>query len=82
LCDVAGRVAGRRTEYGPLRDGLSLIPQPKLKAPEGSVKTLHLLAYGAIATCAGLGLANWNRRYVAGFAAIRIGIFLKIAQAA
>lgn len=61
---------------------LSLIPQPQLDAPEGTDKALHLLAYGVIAGCGGLGFASWNRRILAGTTAIGIGIFLEIAQAA
>ena len=61
---------------------LSLIPQPQLDAPEGTDKALHLLAYGVIAGCAGLGFANWKRRIFAGTTAIGIGIFLEVAQGA
>lgn len=61
---------------------LSLIPQPQLEAPEGTDKALHLLAYGVIAGCAGLGFANWDRRILAGTTAIGLGIFLEIAQGA
>ncbi len=60
---------------------LSLIPQPEIDAPEGSDKALHLIAYGVIAVCAGLGFTSWNRRFLAGAAAIGIGILLEIAQA-
>lgn len=59
---------------------LSLIPQPQLDAPEGTDKALHLLAYGVIAGCGGLGFANWDRRILAGTTAIGIGIFLEVAQ--
>tara|TARA_A100001037_G_scaffold152713_1_gene137856 strand:+ start:1433 stop:1804 length:372 start_codon:yes stop_codon:yes gene_type:complete len=59
---------------------LSLVPQPDLGAPEGTDKALHLIAYGLIAGCAGLGFANWNHRVLAGTSAIGIGIFLEIAQ--
>lgn len=59
---------------------LSLIPQPQLDAPEGTDKALHLLAYGVIAGCGGLGFANWDRRVMAGTAAIGVGILLEIAQ--
>ncbi len=61
---------------------LSLIPQPQLDAPEGTDKALHLLAYGVIAGCGGLGFTNWDRRILAGTTAIGIGIFLEIAQGA
>jgi len=60
---------------------LSLIPQPEIDAPEGSDKALHLIAYGVIAACAGLGFTSWNRRFLACAAAIGIGILLEIAQA-
>lgn len=60
---------------------LSLIPQPQLDAPEGSDKALHLLAYSVIAGCGGLGFASWNRRILAGLAAIGIGVFLEVAKA-
>ena len=60
---------------------LSLIPQPQLDAPEGTDKALHLLAYGVIAGCAGLGFANWKRRIFAGTTAIGIGIFLGLHKA-
>ncbi|MBT5944793.1 MAG: VanZ family protein [Rhodospirillaceae bacterium] len=59
---------------------LSLIPQPQLDAPEGTDKALHLLAYGVIAGCGGLGFATWKRRIFAGAVAIGIGIFLEFAQ--
>lgn len=59
---------------------LSLIPQPQLDAPEGTDKALHLLAYGVIAGCAGLGFASWDRSIVASTTAIGLGIFLEIAQ--
>lgn len=59
---------------------LSLIPQPQLDAPEGADKALHLLAYGVIAGCGGLGFASWDRRILAGSTAIGIGIFLEVAQ--
>lgn len=61
---------------------LSLIPQPQLDAPEGTDKALHLLAYGVIAGCGGLGFASWDRRILAGTTAIGIGIFLEVAQGA
>ena len=61
---------------------LSLIPQPQLDAPEGTDKALHLLAYAVIAGCGGLGFASWRRRFLAGIAAIGIGVFLEIAQGA
>lgn len=61
---------------------LSLIPQPQLDAPDGTDKALHLMAYGVIAGCAGLGFANWDRRIFAGSTAIGIGIFLEVAQGA
>lgn len=61
---------------------LSLIPQPQLDAPEGADKALHLLAYGVIAGCGGLGFASWYRRVFAGLAAIGIGVFLEVAQGA
>ncbi len=60
---------------------LSLIPQPQMDTPEGTDKALHLLAYGVIAGCAGLGFASWSGRVRARLAAIGIGIFLEIAQA-
>lgn len=58
----------------------SLTPQPQLDASEGTDKALHLLAYGVIAGCAGFGFATWNRRILAGAAAVGIGIFLEFAQ--
>ncbi len=61
---------------------LSLIPQPQLDAPEGTDKALHLLAYGVIAGCAGLGFTSWWRRWLAGITAIGIGVFLEFAQGA
>lgn len=61
---------------------LSLIPQPQLDTPEGTDKALHLLAYGVIAGCGGLGFANWDRRILAGTTAIGVGIFLEVAQGA
>ena len=61
---------------------LSLIPQPQFDAPEGTDKALHLLAYGVIAGCGGLGFASWDRRILAGTTAIGIGIFLEVAQGA
>lgn len=61
---------------------LSLVPQPDLGVPEGTDKALHLIAYGVIAGCAGLGFGNWNQRVLAGTTAIGIGIYLEIAQLA
>jgi len=61
---------------------LSLIPQPQLDAPDGTDKALHLLAYGVIAGCGGLGFARWDHRIFAGTTAIGIGVFLEVAQGA
>ena len=38
---------------------LSLIPSPEIPGPEGSDKALHLIAYGTIAFCGGLGFPAW-----------------------
>ena len=59
---------------------LSLVPQPNLRAPEGGDKALHLVTYGVIAGCAGLGFVSWNQRVLAGTTAIGIGIYLELAQ--
>jgi VanZ family protein len=61
---------------------LSLIPSPELPGPEGSDKAAHLIAYGAIALCGGLGFRDWDTRILAASAAISIGILLELAQAA
>lgn len=60
---------------------LSLIPAPDLGAPKGSDKAAHLIAYGAIAFCAGLGFATWKTRVLAGLAAVLVGAALEFAQA-
>ncbi|MEP4380598.1 MAG: hypothetical protein ABJ215_07015 [Alphaproteobacteria bacterium] len=59
---------------------LSLIPQPELDVPEGTDKALHLLAYGVIAGCGGLGFSNWDIRIISGTTAIGVGILLEFAQ--
>lgn len=60
---------------------LSVIPAPDVGAPEGSDKAVHLIAYGAIAFCAGLGFTTWNNRCLAGLFAVLVGIILEFAQA-
>lgn len=61
---------------------LSLMPAPDLPGPEGSDKAAHLIAYGAIAVCGGLGFRNWDIRFLSGSCAIGLGILLEFAQAA
>lgn len=61
---------------------LSLMPSPELPGPEGADKAAHLIAYGAIAVCGGLGFRNWDLRILSGSAAIGLGILLEFAQAA
>jgi VanZ family protein len=61
---------------------LSLMPAPTLPGPEGSDKAAHLLAYGAIAFCGGLGFRSWELRILSGSSALGLGVLLEIAQAA
>lgn len=60
---------------------LSLIPSPEVATPDGSDKAAHLIAYGAVAFCAGLGFKSWKPRLLAGLAAFGLGVFLEFAQA-
>ena len=60
---------------------LSLIPAPDIGAPEGSDKALHLIAYGVIACCGGLGFRSWDTRILAATSAVGVGVFLEFAQA-
>ena len=59
---------------------LSLIPPPDISAPEGSDKAAHLIAYGVIAFCGGLGFRNWDTRILAATSAVGIGVALEVAQ--
>lgn len=61
---------------------LSLMPSPDLPGPEGSDKAAHLIAYGAISLCGGLGFRSWDTRILAASTAIGTGILLELAQAA
>jgi len=61
---------------------LSLMPSPDLPGPEGADKAAHLIAYGAITLCGGLGFRSWDTRILAASTAIGLGIFLEFAQAA
>ncbi|MBT5571224.1 MAG: hypothetical protein HOJ90_08410 [Alphaproteobacteria bacterium] len=61
---------------------LSLIPSPDIPGPEGSDKAAHLIAYGAIAFCGGLGFQTWPSRLKSAAFAIALGVFLEFAQAA
>ncbi len=60
---------------------LSLVPPPDIAGPDGSDKAAHLLAYGVIAFCAGMGFKTWASRSSAALAAFAIGIGLEYAQA-
>jgi VanZ family protein len=60
---------------------LSLIPAPDIGGPEGSDKALHLIAYGVIACCGGLGFRSWDTRILAATIAVGVGVFLEFAQA-
>lgn len=61
---------------------LSLIPSPNIPGPEGSDKALHLLAYGAIAFCGGLGFRTLDTRVLSASAAFGTGIVLEFLQVA
>ena len=58
---------------------LSLIPAPDIGGPEGSDKALHLIAYGVIACCGGLGFRSWDTRILAATIAVGVGVFLEFA---
>lgn len=61
---------------------LSLVPSPQIPGPEGSDKAAHLIAYGAIAFCGGLGFRDWETRILSGSSAIGIGFVLELVQGA
>ena len=60
---------------------LSLIPSPEIPGPEGSDKALHLIAYGTIAFCGGLGFSSLDTRIMAASSAFGVGIMLEFLQA-
>ncbi|MBO6781816.1 MAG: VanZ family protein [Alphaproteobacteria bacterium] len=60
---------------------LSLIPPPEMSGPEGSDKVAHLIAYGVIAFCGGIGFRTTDARAMAASGAVAVGILLEFAQA-
>lgn len=59
---------------------LSLVHSPDIPGPDNSDKVAHLLAYGTIAFCGGLGFQSGPARLKSAVFAILLGIFLEFAQ--